>query len=595
MKIPQGEYTPSGIQEWLENHYQTKHVNYSLFSDINSDDKAVLKEIGYNRFLFNDNFDRVWKRMTADDTTLTEVLNFCKERLSNTQNPHLLARYNYALLIITKNNIYANGAISAYFKVADFYLGETNNDTKNAFEFLNTMRELIKLCLSYNKTKINDIVIYLHRILNQSYPLNLKTGILRIFTEEKSFKLTDVQDMPNHCLNIYYKVEDRRWQEGILEIGLKLSQRINNRELVKKFANLLGDLILQDILEYNETNMAISHINEMTYEKAIGYYRLAKNQEKVASTTLRLEENRTHHKYPSIPIYCKVDTNPELIFKGINQLVSENIDKSLMEIIFPICRYNSASLLLDFVSIKKYIPKTEDYYYTTCFEAVRVDKWGNKHKVSHESMFLHDSFHMIYQRSAFLYIPLLLCNCMIQKKITIRQFRSVLKKSGFSIPIPIKRVGGYVYIPLYDIVGKGLEDYIQQNNKSFKNKICVDWRFCIDFLTPKFEFIIRCIASVLDIPVVKTLNGGEEQFITLEKILDNPKLKDIFNDDDIFMFKHTFTQDGLNIRNEVAHGLLLPQDYSKEIATLIFLCVLRLCKIADYIAYKVIKDSESQK
>lgn len=594
MKIPQGEYTASDIQEWLEIHYQTRHVNYSLFSDINSDDEAVLKEIGYNRFLFNDNFDRVWERMSPKDTTRTEVLNFCKERLAKTQNPHLLARYNYALLVITKNNLYANRAISAYLKVADFYLSKTNNDTTNVYEFLSTMKELIKLCLSYNKPQINYIYIYLHQILNQSYPLNLKTGILRIFTEEKSFKSKDLKDMPNYCLDIYYKVKDERWQEGILEIGLKLSQRINNSDLIKLFANLLGDLVLQDILEYSETNMAISHINEMTYEKAIGYYRLAKNQKKVAETTLKLEENRTHHKYPSIPIYCKIDTNPELIFEAINQLVCENIDKSLIEIIFPICRYNSASLLPDFVSIKKNIPKIEDYDYTTCTQAIRVDKWGNKHKVSHESMFLYDSFHMIYQRSALLYIPILLCNCMIHKKITIRQFRSVLKKSGFHIPIPIKRVGGYMHIPLYDIVGKGLEDYIRQNNKSFNDKMCVDWRFCIDFLTPKFEFIIRCIASVLGIPVVKTLNGGEEQFITLEKILDNPKLKDIFNDDDILIFKHTFTQDGINIRNEVAHGLLLPQDYSKEVATLVFLCVLRLCKISDYIATQVIKNSESQ-
>ena len=104
----------------------------------------------------------------------------------------------------------------------------------------------------------------------------------------------------------------------------------------------------------------------------------------------------------------------------------------------------------------------------------------------------------------------------------------------------------------------------------------------MDFLTPRFELIIRSIASVLSVPVVKQLRNGETQFITLENILANPKLKVIFNEDDILLFKQTFTKDGLNIRNEVAHGLLLPQDYNSLIALYVFLSVLRLCKIADF-------------
>lgn len=594
MKMPKGEYTATSIREWLEMHYQTRYANYSLFLNISSDDDDVLKEIGYNRFLFNDNFDKVWGRTPVDDTTRIDVINFCKDRLSNTQNPHLLARYNYALLTITKNNLYATNAISAYSKVADFYLAETNNDKQIAFEFLDTVKELLKLYKSYNKDKINDIVIYFQQILNQCHPLNLKTGILRILSNEKSFKPNDLQDMSNHCLNIYNDIHDRNWKEGILKIGLKLCQRINDSEQIKKFADLLGDVILQDIHEYDETNLAISHINEMTYEKAIGYYKLAKNDEKIAATTIRLEENRTHHQYPSFPIYIKSDNSLNL-FECINRVVAENLDKSLLEIIYPICRYGSSSFLIDYECLRKHVPKEGEYYYTTCCESVRVDKWGNKHKVSHESVSLHDSFHISYQHVALLYIPLLLCNCMIHKKITIAQFRSVLKKSGFNMPIPIRRRGGYVQVPLYDIVGKGLEDFIRQNNMSFKDKNNVDWRFCIDFLTPKFEFIIRSVASILEIPVVKSLKGGESQFITLEKILEDSRLKNIFNEDDIFMFNHTFTKEGLNIRNEVAHGLLLPQDYTQELAVLVFLCVLRLCKISDYIVSQLIEQSEEKK
>lgn len=175
---------------------------------------------------------------------------------------------------------------------------------------------------------------------------------------------------------------------------------------------------------------------------------------------------------------------------------------------------------------------------------------------------------------------------MKYKKQNINQFRGALKKSGLFVSIPVKRSGGYVHIPLYDIVGKGLEDFIRQNNESFKDNPKADWRFSIDFLTPKFEFIIRSIASILEIPVVKTQKDGEVQFITLEKILSDPKLKDVFDDDDILLFKHTFTKDGMNVRNNVAHGLYLSEDYTKEIAVLVFLSVLRLCKYTDFIVSK---------
>ncbi len=93
--------------------------------------------------------------------------------------------------------------------------------------------------------------------------------------------------------------------------------------------------------------------------------------------------------------------------------------------------------------------------------------------------------------------------------------------------------------------------------------------------------------------MVKTQKDGEVQFITIEKILSDPKLKDVFNDDDILLFKHTFTKDGMNVRNNVAHGLYLPEDYTKEIAVLVFLSVLRLCKYTDFIVTQYNEQSET--
>lgn len=582
MKDNKTIYTQESIREYLEFHYQTKDFNYNLFSTISSDDELVLKEMDYNRFLLNKNFDKVWETINFDEITKTEVIAYCTQRLIETQNQHLLARYNYALLVMTKNNLYANGAIRAYFKIADIYLKESKTDTQFVFEFLDTVKGLLQLCISYNKDKLGDWIAYLKKVLDQDYSNRLKTGILGIFVDERTFKAKDIQILPDKCLEIYNEIEDDNGKERVLEIGLKLSQRLNDNDKMHSFAELLGDIALLDIQEYDTVNMAISHMNEIVYQKAITYYKLAKNEDKVRATTLRLEENRTHHQYPRIPIYINVG-NQELFIKGLNELVKEVLKKSLFEILYPICRYNSSSLLITYEQIEKYASKMNDYQDISCFEAVNVDKWGNKHPTTHKASCICHSFCSWFRYSTLLYIPILLCNCIKYKKQNIRQFRGALKKVGLLISIPVKRSGGYVHIPLYDIVGKGLEDFIKQNRESFKDNSKADWRFSIDFLTPKFEFILRSIASILGIPVIKTQKGGEVQFVALEKILLDPKLKDIFDDDDILLFKHTFTKHGLNVRNNVAHGIYLPEDYTKEIAVLVFLSVLRLCKYTDFI------------
>lgn len=591
MKDNKTVHTVETIRGFLESQYQTKDYNFKLFSDFRSDNESVLKEIAYNRFLLNEDFDKEWERVNLDEPTKTDVITYGTQRLTETKNPHLSARYNHALLVMTKNNLYADGAIESYFKVADLYINESTEDNKNIFEFTDTMKCLLQLCISYNKGKIAELIVYLHKILDQNHPKKLKIGILDIFSNEKIFKTKDIQNLPDLCLEMNNEIKDKNWKKRTLEIGLKLSQRLNNKDKIQTFAELLGDITLLDIQEYDEVNMAISHMNEILYQKAITYYKLAKNENKVRTTALQLEENRTHHHYLRIPIYTKSD-NQEQIVDYLNQLVKESLEKNLLEILFPICRYNFSSLLISYEQIKKFASKTDDYYYTTSLRAMIVDKWGNKHPTTHKSVCMRNSFSIWFRKSTLLYIPVLLCNCMTYKKYNIRQFRSALKKAGFFMPIPFKRSGGYVNVPLYDIFGKGLEDYIRQNNQAFKDNSKTDWRFCIDFLTPKFEGVIRSIASIIGISVVNTQKDEQVQFITLEKILGDPQLRVVFNEDDIFLFKHTFTKFGLNIRNEVAHGLLLPQDYTTEIALLVFLCVLRLCKITDYLIIQANKEDK---
>ena len=127
-------YTVESIRAFLEN-YQIKDTTYNLFSDNKSENKDVCREIGYNRFLLNENFQSQWTMTTLEDSTQEDVIAYSKQRLKHTDNIHLKARYSEALLVMTKNNQYASQTIDAYLQVAYYYLEKSQKDVSICFEF----------------------------------------------------------------------------------------------------------------------------------------------------------------------------------------------------------------------------------------------------------------------------------------------------------------------------------------------------------------------------------------------------------------------------------------------------------------------------
>ena len=97
----------------------------------------------------------------------------------------------------------------------------------------------------------------------------------------------------------------------------------------------------------------------------------------------------------------------------------------------------------------------------------------------------------------------------------------------------------------------------------------------IDSLTIKFEGALRDFISLNGgITTVEKKGSIQEQL--LEELIDNPKSSELFSFREIELFKYTFTRNGLNIRNNVAHGFFKYPHYTLQNAALVFFCLLRL-------------------
>lgn len=99
----------------------------------------------------------------------------------------------------------------------------------------------------------------------------------------------------------------------------------------------------------------------------------------------------------------------------------------------------------------------------------------------------------------------------------------------------------------------------------------------IDSLTLKFEGVLRDFIRLCGGNTSKDKNGELKEQL-LEELLENEMVVKYFSTKDIDLFKFTFTSRGNNIRNNVAHSFMEFSDYGLSVASLVFLCILRLGK-----------------
>ena len=566
------------LLSYLKENYSIEKSEYTFFSNIETSNIEIEIELAYNRIILCRDIETKLKQINLSPTYQTEIISYCAIRIKEVTSQHIRAKYAQFLLLLTKNNIYAKTAIESYQSIATSYFNNAN-EGKNTNLYIRVLRILSELYLSYQKNKLVEFKNYIIACLEQTNNFELKLNIIGyIATSSKIFKSVDLIELPNICLDLFENLNSDNLKERALDYGIAICKKSNNIESLRIIAEHMGDLLLTKIYHDNEQNIAITHLNETIYNRAIKYFKLAKCQAKLESTHIALEKNRINHKYIKSSFTYNKDTTVRVI-DCINSLVRDTLNEKINDILIPICFHNISCLLPDYKKLEAIGSRQQEYGYVSSFSCVRVDSWGNTYRTSHESYAMHLYFSEMFNRLTILYIPILFANAMNLKILNKRNFKKALNLAGFNIKITVQRPNIIDEFTLYDVFGIGLEEYLIQCKKFFSNqKKHADWRFCIDFLTPKFESIIRILASKLKIPITKQ-QGDEIQFITLETLLNNTMLQSVFTKDDIFLFKHTFTKEYHNIRNDVAHGLMMPNDYTHEKALLVFLCVLRLSKI----------------
>lgn len=115
--------------------------------------------------------------------------------------------------------------------------------------------------------------------------------------------------------------------------------------------------------------------------------------------------------------------------------------------------------------------------------------------------------------------------------------------------------------------------------KGLKAYLDGDHTVAIHLLVPQIEEALRIVGSLLgeSIFVRKDDPSGIRRFEArpLSGILNGPGLAELFSQDHLMFLKAALVvNQGLNLRNRLAHGLLLPEEFTPALADVVFQCLL---------------------
>lgn len=566
----------------IEAEYEVEGHSWKLFSDLgdlSEEDKVITR---YEYLALNNFEANLFKKEIEE--TMKPLMDYFFNRIQNAENPHLLAKYNHLLLYITRNNSYASKAIENYQKALAYYLS-AHSQGFHTLHFANILELIISLSIKY-KTNISElksqIKVYLDDI---SLSPKVKVFIFEKINNEKStlFKSSELSDYPQLCIDLAAIENDANIKERFLKMAVILAQKASVKELGKLANEMLGDLEYQYIQPINEKNIAISHMNENHYKTIINYYRLAGKKEKLTKTIKEFEENKKHHKY--IKLRSEVPLkNAQKIYEMVNECLEDLLKNTPNILILKLCFDNG---MLSFPSYEKIRESVKQQMSETIhhqFFASKLNDFNNNTtSVSHEKLGEHQYYQIFLENHTLPFVTELLKRAIEKGKLNYPKLKKTLLKTAFGIEFNVVRGEFTLKYTWFSLIDAGLLEFFKQ----FKNAISQkqsDWRFAIDFLAPKFEAIFREIVENAGGEVTKVEENGDTKLKPLEELFTSSVISEIFNDDDLFLFRHTFTRVGCNIRNNVAHGLYKPYDYTLSKAILVFLCILRLNKIIIYIA-----------
>ena len=506
-----------------------------------------------------------------------KVKLYLEDRIRQTSNIYLKSKYLHFLYLYTKNNKYCSLAIEVYQKLLTIYLKNQskNHNTLHVYEVL----EIIISLSETTKNKTEELKKQIINYLNNPKVINrIKTHIIQAIAKSNLFKVPELSNIPQLCITISKYETESNWIEINLELGLSFALKFpKNQTQIRKIFELLGDNEYQNIRPYDgkPEDIFIPHYNQSTYAKMMGFYQNAKNIVKLEEATRLYNRNKKNLKFFKITSRIEHKNDDEII-ESLNSHFESIVNESTPLFILDLCLGDR----LLFMPNDKLVELAEVHsnkLTSELFTPVVVDINVNNRSVDSFDFYKFQLYGISVHKSLQFVINLII-KTIVSKKLSYSKLINELNKRTFlgeNLVLASNKVEiSYTWVLEIDFA---LKSFFSQCNLFLKGKTA-DWRVTIDTLSLKFEGILRDIIGIECGCITKIDKNENTTEMLLDDLLRCDCFSTIFDEDDKNLFLYTFTNKGLNIRNNVAHSFYKSNDYTFDKAVLVLLCVLRLAK-----------------
>ena len=569
----------------LDNYYNYVENDNSLLFDSNTSNSLInlrdkildakLKkycsyELYVNDYLYRNGVIQP-KLSTVDGSSypnfdlFDDDLIYIKERAKSTSNSKYKAKYNHLLWNSKKKHYsYAKLAIDNYLEFLDSVsLRLDDNLSHHSFETY--FQNVFILTQSTNYRK-DDGIQFLLSLLGQNKINGYKEYALMRFIVENSKKKEKIilQNFFEYSNNVISNSIYPDFLREYLELQIILCSKIGVTS--KPFHNRLAEYYLTRSEEQKE-----SFVVHDFYLKALTQYQKAGNKEKIEDVTVLVERTKKNINFKSV----RVEHTDELLqaywealIKLTDELSEKFESKEIYEYLIlddkifpkaPVLNEEIRPMMLDLVSVMTF--------------DINKNVSGSK-KSGLNPYFIH------IQNFSIKHLWLVFVKGIKNGKLSFETLIDFLRNNtwygqDFTYLNANGEVEGFNWI---ELLSPSLFSFFSQSETDIKqNKNNnVGYILCIDSLVIKFEGLLREFSRHIGAQTIEIKENGTQERISFEKLLENDKLKALIPEDDIALFKFLFTENGMNLRNNIAHCFYQTNNYSAGTMLLLIPALLKL-------------------
>lgn len=489
----------------------------------------------------------------------SNCVSYLKERFKNSNNNLLKSLYSLIL-----GHIKSKNKLKYLYSFVDLTMDvyyENISQKNDCYDFLS-------LCLinayvnavSKNHPKKDEIITEISNFIHddQIQDIFSKVYLMEFLFSKNDYENFDITDMDILC----WKFAKSCIQEYDSIYILKLGKKINNKLQIERYDwdSEIGNYYEKLMLK--EKNF----IGKQRFcKKAIKYYKKS-NPEKINELTKYLEKiQKEHETHP----FTLLEIEPSFLIHidlRLIKLINFNPQKLIDYLITS--EENISSLDYDDLTIYNNVKKSHPLLMDSSIEIFDSNKNNRLSKSNNENKKVEVYYNLIHanfvQKYMRIYLDSIFEFTYVNNLFNYTHLINYLNKSTPLDEETIKFLN-----PAISSYFKEIDLYLAHGNGNFV--------LFMDSIVSKIEFIIRKICNKNEIATTDVYPNSISEKITLEKIFKLVEFKKILSNSDYHFLKIVLTDEGINLRNELSHGLNFNK-YSFSNANLLLFSFLRLLK-----------------